>query len=236
MKGNIAIIPARGGSKRIENKSVIEFFGKPLILWTIESALDSRLFDRVVVSTDSKEIARVSKLYGAEVPFLRNNFVDDYSPVSMATLFTLEKCESFYNQRFENVVQLLPNCPLRNSQNLIDQFDYYLNQNESRSVLSAVRYGMFNPFWAHRYQKDHGFKPVFSSFNNEGRSQDYDVLLCPTGSTWISSVSRFKDYKTFYSDKYKFFELDFVSAVDIDTYEDLDFAKACYLFREMSKI
>ena len=234
MKGNIAIIPARGGSKRIKNKNIIDFFGKPLIAWTIECAMESGLFDRVVVSTDSEEIAKVVKSFDAEVPFLRTNFTDDYSSVSKATLFTVEKCESFYNQKFENVVQLLPNCPLRNSQSLIRQFDYYSNQNDARSVLSAVRYGMFNPFWAHRYQKDNEVKPLFGSFTDEGRSQDCDVLLCPTGSTWISSVSRLKSNRTFYSEKYKFFELDFVSAVDIDTYEDLDFAKACYLLREMS--
>lgn len=68
----IAIIPARGGSKRIPKKNIIDFEGKPLIAWTIEAAKVSGLFDRIVVSTDSPEIAVVSKEYGAEVPFLRD--------------------------------------------------------------------------------------------------------------------------------------------------------------------
>ncbi|MEG4247515.1 pseudaminic acid cytidylyltransferase [Microcoleus sp. Pol10D4] len=68
---NIAIIPARGGSKRIPRKNIKNFLGKPMIAWSIETAIASRLFDRIIVSTDDLEIAEVAKNYGAEVPFLR---------------------------------------------------------------------------------------------------------------------------------------------------------------------
>ncbi len=68
---NIAIIPARGGSKRIPRKNIKNFFGKPMIAWSIETAIASGLFDRVMVSTDDQEIAEVARHYGAEVPFLR---------------------------------------------------------------------------------------------------------------------------------------------------------------------
>ena len=68
---NIAIIPARGGSKRIPRKNIKNFSGKPMIAWSIEAALRSGLFDRVIVSTDDAEIAAVSTSWGAEVPFLR---------------------------------------------------------------------------------------------------------------------------------------------------------------------
>lgn len=68
---NIAIIPARGGSKRIPRKNIKEFCGKPLIAYSIEVALASKLFERVIVSTDDQEIAEIAKRYGAEVPFLR---------------------------------------------------------------------------------------------------------------------------------------------------------------------
>jgi N-acylneuraminate cytidylyltransferase len=66
-----AIIPARGGSKRIPRKNIREFCGKPMIVWSIEAALNSGCFDRVIVSTDDEEIAKVAKKYGAEVPFMR---------------------------------------------------------------------------------------------------------------------------------------------------------------------
>ena len=76
----IAIIPARGGSKRIPRKNIKNFHGKPLIAYSIEAALNSRVFDRVIVSTDDSEIAEVAKKYGAEVPFLRpKNISDDFA-------------------------------------------------------------------------------------------------------------------------------------------------------------
>jgi pseudaminic acid cytidylyltransferase len=78
---NIAIIPARGGSKRILKKNIREFNNKPIIAWSIQAALESGCFDRVIVSTDSKEIASTAKLFGAEVPFLRDkNLSDDHTP------------------------------------------------------------------------------------------------------------------------------------------------------------
>ena len=68
---NVAVIPARGGSKRIPHKNIKEFCGKPIIAWSIEVAKQSKLFDHILVSTDDKEIAEVAKSYGAEVPFMR---------------------------------------------------------------------------------------------------------------------------------------------------------------------
>ena len=71
MNKPICIIAARAGSKRIKNKNVVNFFGKPLISYPIRVAIKSRLFEKVVVSTDSLKIAKIAKKYGAEVPFLR---------------------------------------------------------------------------------------------------------------------------------------------------------------------
>lgn len=76
----VAIIPARGGSKRIPRKNIKEFFGKPMIAWSIEAALASGCFDRVIVSTDDKEIADIAQQHGAEVPFMRPaELSDDYT-------------------------------------------------------------------------------------------------------------------------------------------------------------
>ena len=80
---NIAVIPARGGSKRIPRKNIKEFCGKPMIAWPIEAAKKSELFDRIIVSTDDDEIAKVAKSWGAEVPFVRPvELSDDYSGTS----------------------------------------------------------------------------------------------------------------------------------------------------------
>ena len=80
---NLAIIPARGGSKRIPRKNIRDFLGKPMIAYSIETALESGLFDEVMVSTDDGEIAEVAKKYGAKVPFMRSKeMADDYATLS----------------------------------------------------------------------------------------------------------------------------------------------------------
>ena len=93
---NIAIIPARGGSKRIPRKNIKEFCGKPMIAWSIEAAKTSGLFDRIIVSTDDTEIAEVAKQWGAEVPFVRpDELSDDYAGttevISHATQWILDQ-------------------------------------------------------------------------------------------------------------------------------------------------
>ena len=87
---NIAIIPARGGSKRIPRKNINFFLGKPIIAYSIKTAIDSKLFDKVIVSTDDKEIARVSKKYGAEVPFFRpKELSDDFTSTNDVVKHTI---------------------------------------------------------------------------------------------------------------------------------------------------
>ena len=93
---NIAIIPARGGSKRIPHKNIRDFNGKPIIAYSIEKAIESKLFDKVVVSTDSEEIAKVAEDFGAEIPFLRpRELADDFTginPVISHMLNILDIC------------------------------------------------------------------------------------------------------------------------------------------------
>lgn len=89
----IAVIPARGGSKRIPKKNIVNLNGKPMIAWTIEAALKSKYIDEVLVSTDDEEIAEIGKDYGAKVPFLRNANADDHSPISLATVRALKQWE-----------------------------------------------------------------------------------------------------------------------------------------------
>ena len=99
----LGLILARGGSKRLPGKNVKDLCGKPLIAWTIEAALKSQIFDDVLVSTDSDEIASISKEHGATVPFFRKpELADDYTPVSSATLDSLLQMENFKKFNYEN--------------------------------------------------------------------------------------------------------------------------------------
>ena len=90
---NLAVIPARGGSKRIPRKNIKEFCGKPIVVWSIEAARESGCFDRVIVSTDDNEIAEVARLWGAEVPFMRPaELSDDYTGTTPVVRHAIEWC------------------------------------------------------------------------------------------------------------------------------------------------
>ena len=127
MTHNIAIIPARGGSKRIPKKNIIDFDGKPMIAWTIEAAKKSNMFTKVLVSTDCEDIANVSRDFGAEVPFLRQSFADDNSPVSLATISALKDAEDYWKIDFDCVAQLMPNCPLRSDKDIVSALNIFKN-------------------------------------------------------------------------------------------------------------
>ena len=229
MKKKIAIIPARGGSKRIPGKNILDFHGRPMIGWTIDAALESGIFDRVLVSTDSEEIAAVSRGLGASVPFLRKGSADDDAPSSEATLGSLMQAEKYWNVRFDTVAQLMPNCPLRTALDIRQSFDSF-DQNTSNFQISAFRFGWMNPWWAIRVDESGAPQPLFEEAL-ESRSQDLDTLYCPTGAIWIAERESFVAARTFYGPSYCLCELSWLSALDIDDYDDLRMADACFNLR-----
>ena len=223
----IAVIPARGGSKRIPNKNIIDFCGKPMIAWTIEASIKSGLFDEVLVSTDSNEIAEIAIRYGAKVPFLREDASDDFSPVALATIGAINQMESFNEEKYDIVVQLMANCPLRSSYSIIKMYEEFL-KDSSKSILSSFHYGMFNPWWAHEIDENSEALPVFDDDLRNKRSQDQSKLFCPTGAIWISNVYELKKNKTFYGNNYRFYPISWLEAVDIDDYDDFKLAEAAF--------
>lgn len=223
---DIAIIPARGGSKRIPRKNIIDFEGKPMIAWTIEAAINSCKFSRVFVNTDDEEIAEISSTSGAEVPFLRTKHSDDYSPVSAATLsYALQLANS---SQISSVTQLMANCPLRSAKTIDILFEEFKAHPDGLSLISAMPYGMFNPWWAHEVGENQFVKPLFEEALNGQRSQDLPRLLCPTGSMWSSTFDNLKQSGTFYSKNYRLFDIGWKEGIDIDDYEDLEMAKATF--------
>lgn len=217
----VAIIPARGGSKRIAKKNIIDFKGKPLIAWTIEAAQQSGLFDKVVVSTDAQDIADVAKQFGAEVPFLRKQHADDFSPVSEATIATLKQLHA-RGQDFDDVVQLFAVCPLRTAKDIQNAYAHYLEKNVPFQI-SCYRYTWMNPWWAVTLN-DQG-QPSWIFNSEKSRSQDLPPLFSPTGAIWIGRVNDLFREGTFYGQGHIFWEINWIHAVDIDNPEDLILAK-----------
>ncbi|MDT0686573.1 acylneuraminate cytidylyltransferase family protein [Autumnicola psychrophila] len=218
----VAIIPARGGSKRIPKKNIIDFNGKPLIAWTIEAAKKSGLFEKIIVSTDSEEIAEVAREYGAEVPFLRDTAADDHSPVSEATLRTILQLEET-GETYDEVVQLFAVCPLRDDVDIVNSYTYF-REKEVPFVLSCYKYVWMNPWWAVTLNEKN--EPNWILKDTRKRSQDLPDLFSPTGAIWIANIEALKRDKTFYGKDHIFWEMDWKKAVDVDNYEDLELATA----------
>ena len=131
--GNICIIPARGGSKRIPKKNIKDFNGKPIISYIIEAAQKSNNFDEIMVSTDSKEIEEVAKKYGAKVPFLREKKLsDDVTGTHEVVKDFLKKINSF----FKYICCIYPTAPLMRTKDLIKGFKT-LKKNNNEYVFSG---------------------------------------------------------------------------------------------------
>ena len=153
VKKNIAIILARGGSKRLLKKNILDFGGKPLIAWSIEAAIKSKMFTKILVSTDSKRIADISIKYGAEVPFLRNTNSDDFSKSSIATYAALSQAENYWNMKFDIVTQLMANCPLRTGNDIRKSVKAF-NKSKAPAQISCFKFGWMNPYWAVKINKN----------------------------------------------------------------------------------
>lgn len=215
---NIAVIPARAGSKRVVNKNIREMCGRPLIAYTIEAAKKCGLFSRIVVSTDSEDIATISREYGAEVPFLREkSLADDYCPVSLVTLDAINKLENT-SDHYDNVCQLMANCPLRDDLDLLNSYQQFVKE-QSDAQISITRYGWFNPWWAMKRDANNKLIPIFEQQLNE-RSQDLPELYCPTGAIWWAKADTLRREKTFHCTNRTGWVIPWEKGIDIDTEDD----------------
>ncbi|WP_301102050.1 acylneuraminate cytidylyltransferase family protein [Propionivibrio sp.] len=224
---HIAIILARGGSKRLPRKNILELHGKPMLAWSVEAALQSGQFDQVLVSTDDPEIADVARSYGAAVPFLRDSAADDITPSSEATLTALGQAEQHWGERFDVVSQLMANCPMRNAIDIQAAVRNFIEQG-AESQISCFRFGWMNPWWAVRLDENGSPDYLFPEAR-VARSQDLPALYCPSGAIWIARAPTLKSARTYYVPGHIFHTLSWMSAMDIDDVEDFEMATACFL-------
>lgn len=208
------------------------FNGKPMITWTIEAALESGMFSKVLVSTDDDEIRQVSIEAGAEVPFLRQLAYDDHATSSEATLAALYQAEQHWGDTYTSVTQLMANCPLRHSADIQDAV-FHFEQANAPAQISCFKFGWMNPWWAVQLSPEG--KPTYAFPEiRQTRSQDLPSLYCPTGAIWIANTYTLKKHRTFYSPEHILYPMHYVSAVDIDDQDDLLMAQALTALRQPS--
>jgi CMP-N-acetylneuraminic acid synthetase len=219
----LAVIPARGGSQRVPGKNIRDLNGKPMIVYSIEAALQSSLFTSVVVSTDDSEIAEISKRAGAEVPFIRDpSLSDHHTHVSAATADAVDRVDSS-GERFDYVAQVMACCPLRNAEDLRSSYEQFITT-EADSQVSVSRYTWLSP-WA-AMQRDDKFQitPLFR--NQEGaRSQDLPELFCIVGAVWWAKTPVLRHERTYHIATRTGWEIPWQRSLDIDTEEDFRIAQ-----------
>ena len=189
-----------------------------MIVWTILAALESDCFDRILVSTDSEEIAEVSISAGASVPFLRQQGADDEAPSSLATIGAVKQAEAYWRTRFDRIAQLMPNCPLRDVVHVRAAMDNFQRLNVAYQI-SCFRLGWMNPWWAVKLDVDMTPTRLFPEALSK-RSQDLEHLYCPSGAIWIAGRDSLLEAGTFYGPGHRFFPMDWIGAVDIDDMDD----------------
>lgn len=225
----LAVIPARSGSKRIPQKNIRPLAGKPILAYTIAAAVDSGIFDRVVVSTESDEIADIARRHGAEVPFVRDGrLADDFTPVSSVTADALLRLDPS-GKKYELVAQLMPNCPLRTSEDVRDSYQQ-VKDTQSESQISVVRYGWQNPWWAMRRNRNSRLSPIFEE-QMTARSQDMPELFCPTGAIWWAASETLRRNNTFHVENRTGWEIPWQRGIDIDSWDDWAMAEVLLTLR-----
>ncbi len=223
--GNIAIIPARGGSKRIPRKNIKGFLGKPIIAYSIEAAIASDLFDEVMVSTDDAEIAEIAVKYGAKVPFMRSPINSDDFAGTAEVLVEVLNDYSKKNTLFEYACCIYPTAPLIKVKNIIDGLDLLL-RNKFTSVFPVCAFSY--PILRGLNRDNSGKTKMLWPANINKRSQDLELAYHDAGQFyWIDNSLFLKESKLFSSNSGTIV-LNQTEVQDIDNENDWEISELKY--------
>ena len=223
---NLAIITARGGSKRIPRKNIKNFLGQPIIKYSIDAALQSGCFDEVMVSTDDHEIAEYAIKCGAKVPFTRSaKNADDHSTTADVLLEVIAEYSKM-NNLFENVCCIYPTAPFVSAQKITDAYKK-LTENGCKSVVPIVRFSF--PI-QRSFKLEEGLVKMNWPENMNTRSQDLPAAYHDAGQFYFLRTESFLKDKKLYTDHTMGIEMPESEVRDIDNEEDWKLAEIKYTF------
>ncbi len=220
----IAIIPARGGSKRIPRKNIKDFFGKPIIAYSIEAAINSALFDEVMVSTDDEEIAEIAIKYGANVPFFRSEENSDDLATTLAVLEEVVYKYEKLNLNFELICCIYPCSPFISSDLIIEAFEKLQSHNFD-SIFPIVRYS--NSIQRALKIENDRVKMLDSTYLTV-RSQDLIPAYYDAGMFYWTKKSILQEKTQLLTDNTGFIEINELKSQDIDNLVDWKLAEIKY--------
>ena len=218
---NLAIIPARGGSKRIPRKNVKPFLGKPMLAYSIEAALATGLFDEVMVSTDDEEIAEVARQYGAKVPFMRSaETANDFATTDDVLREVVTKYKEL-GQSFDNFCCIYATAPMIQSKDIVAAFER-LQSSDFTIVYPVVAFSY--PIWRCLDMDENGSMKYHWPEYELSRSQDLPKEYHDTGTFYWHKIEKWMsgDNRT------GGIEVDETTIQDIDTETDWKIAEMKY--------
>jgi len=217
----LAIIPARGGSKRLPRKNILDLNGKPLIAYTIEAGLKSKYLDKVIVSSDDEEILSISKRYGALTIKRPDELATD-----TATTFDAIKHTINNTDRYDYIVLLQPTSPLRNEKH-IDEAIELLETKNADAVVSVCEME-HSPLWSNALDDSLSMSGFLKDEVLNKRSQDLEKHYRLNGAIYICKTDKLLEEKSFFlKDNIFAYIMDRKSSIDID--EEIDFKIAKFL-------
>lgn len=224
----LAVIPARGGSKRLPRKNVLDLAGKPLIAWTIEAAKNSKYIDHFIVSTDDQEISDVSKKHGAEVLTRPAELANDIASSVDVVLHAI----AAQSQPYDYVILLQPTSPLRTAQH-IDEAIELLFEKDANAVISVCETD-HSPLWANTLPEAGNMGSFIREEVQGKRSQDIPIFYQLNGAIYLINSASLKQSKSFIqaTNGYAYI-MSKKDSVDIDT--DLDFEFVSLLINKVNK-
>jgi len=199
-KSVLAIIPARGGSKGLPRKNILNLAGRPLVGWPINAAQNSKHVDKVIVSTDDEEIARISKDQGAEVPFIRPEELASDTATSISVIEHAIEYMKNEGYAYEYCVLLEPTSPLTEPCDIDSALNILESERErADSIVGVCRVEAAHPDFDVRINQNGLVEPyIKDGFSTIGRRQDIDDLYFFEGSLYISSVVALLEQRGFY--------------------------------------
>jgi N-acylneuraminate cytidylyltransferase len=222
---NLAVITARGGSKRIPRKNIKPFRGKPIIAYSIETALQSKLFDMVMVSTDDEEIAEIAKQYGAQVPFFRSKETSDDFTGTAAVIVEVVNQLSKEGRQFRYVCGIYPTAPFITAESLTQSFNL-LHTNNFYSVFPVCAFS-FPIFRAMRLCENQRVEMIWPE-NQQKRSQDLPAAYHDAGQFYWLDIPQFLQEQRLFSINSGTIVLDELYVQDIDNETDWKIAELKY--------
>ncbi len=220
----LALVPARGGSKRLPNKNMVEFCGGPLINMTLKCSLNSEYIDEIVVSTDNKKISKAANKFDVEVIKRPNNISGDHSPIIDTVLHALE----YKNQGFEIIVLLQPTSPLRMTDDIDGALEYHQDK-KSQSVISVCE-TEHNIQHINILPESKSMKNFINENDAKIRTQDLTKYYRLNGALYIADIFSIKKNKTFFmGENTHAYIMDKINSIDIDDQYDLKVAE--FLFK-----